>query len=193
RSAVTAKQAMLTSGARKGTYAQFATAAAEVKLAEEPKIKEPGNWWLLGQPLARLDVPVKVNGSAAYAIDTELDNMVYAAAKNTPVPWGRLVSYDTSAIKDRPGIFGVIEFRAVDGKRDTHHLQDAIAVVADTWYRARTAIDLIKCEWDFGTNGDVSDATQEAQAKHLWETSGPLSNQTANNPPAMIPPPHPLR
>lgn len=181
RASVTAHQGELSAGNNRGTYAEFATAAAEVTLAEEPAIKAYGDWWLLGKDLPRLDVPVKVNGSAAYAIDTELDDMVYAAVRNTPVPWGRLVSYDASAAEGRPGILGIVEFRAEDGKRGPNHLQDGIAVVADSWYRAKTALDLITFEWDFGDEGNISDATQRSEAERLWEVPGEISNEAGDN------------
>ncbi len=178
RSEVTAKQGELSAGDKRGTYAEFATAAADVTLPEEPAIKKPGDWWLLGKELARMDVPVKVNGSAAYAIDTELDGMVYAAVKNPPVPWGRLVSYDASVVEGRPGVLGVVEFRAQDGKRDTSDLQDGIAVVADSWYTAKVAADMIPIEWDFEGKDTISDATQAAEAKRLWDVPGTVSNET---------------
>jgi isoquinoline 1-oxidoreductase beta subunit len=97
RSEVVAKQGMLSAGGHSGTYAEFATAAAQIKLEQEPAIKQPGQWWLLGQATPRLDVPVKVNGSAQFAIDTRLDGMVYAAVKSCPVPWGRLKRFDFAA------------------------------------------------------------------------------------------------
>jgi isoquinoline 1-oxidoreductase beta subunit len=187
RSGVIAKQGKLTAGAKSGSYAQFATAAAGVKLTAEPEIKKnPREWWLLGKELPRLDVPVKVNGSATYAIDIELDGMVYAAVRNSPVPWGRLVRYDASAIQGRPGIVGVVEFKAEPGKRGANHLQDAVAVVADSWYRAKTALDLIKFEWDAGANAAVSDATQAAEAKRLWTVQGEISKEAGSDPRPMI-------
>ncbi|MCT7376783.1 hypothetical protein [Chelativorans salis] len=120
---------------------------------------------------------MKVNGSAHYAIDTRLDGMVYAAVKNCPVPWGRLVSYDAEAARNRPGVVAVIEFRAEEGKTGSDHLQDAIAVVADSWYRTKTALDLMSVEWDFGPEGQVSDETQASEAKRLWEEAGDVSRQ----------------
>jgi len=186
RSAVTAKQGELSAGNNKGTYAEFATAAASVTLDEEPTIKPYGDWWLLGKELPRLDVPVKVNGSAAYAIDTELDDMVYAAVKNTPVPWGRLVSYDASVIENRPGILGVVEFRAEEGKRGPNHLQDGLAVVADSWYRAKVALDLIQIDWDFGSEGEISDSTQRSEAERLWDLPGTVSNEVGGDTLAII-------
>jgi isoquinoline 1-oxidoreductase beta subunit len=186
RADVTARQGVLTAGGNSGTYAEFATAAAGIQLAEEPAIKAPGDWWLLGTELARLDVPVKVNGSATFAIDIELDNMVYAAVKNPPVPWGRMVGYDASAIEVRPGILGVVEFRATPGNTGTNHLQDGIAVVADSWYRAKVALDLIPVEWDFGDTANISDATQEAEAHRLWEVEGTVSGEEGSNAAVMI-------
>ncbi|MFW6027945.1 MAG: molybdopterin cofactor-binding domain-containing protein [bacterium] len=177
RAEVTAHQGMLTAGDRNATYAEFATAAAGVTLDREPNIKRPDQWWLLGTEVSRLDVPVKVNGSAHYAIDTRLDGMVYAAVKNCPVPWGRLVSYDADSVKHRRGAIAGIEFRAEEGRTGSNHLQDAVAVVADSWYPAKTALDLIPVEWDFGRDGQASNETQAAEAKRLWEETGDVSHE----------------
>ena len=69
--------------------------------------------------------------------------MVYAAVKASPVPWGTLKSYNFDAIKDRPGVIAAVQLKAVPGKRDQPDLQDAVAVVADSWYRAKTALELL--------------------------------------------------
>ena len=150
RSSIEARLGTLKAGTRTGTYAEFATAAAAITLPEEPAIKKPGDWWLLGKPLKRLDVDVKSNGSAIYAIDVQVPNMVYAAVKACPVPWGTLKRYDDSAIKNRPGILAVVALKAVPGKTDNSDLQDAVAVVADSWWRAKTALEQITIEWDYG-------------------------------------------
>ncbi len=184
--AVVAKQGMLTSGAHSGTYAEFATAAGEITLALEPAIKPPGEWWLLGQPIARLDVPVKVNGSAHFSIDTHLEGMVYAAVKSCPVPWGGLRSYDFEAIKDRPGVIAAVELKAVEGNTRTSDMQNGVAVVADTWYRAKTALDLMPVEWDYGPEDAVSNATQAAEAQRLFEVSGDVSHESGGDALAMI-------
>jgi isoquinoline 1-oxidoreductase beta subunit len=145
RSSIEARLGTLTSGAYSGTYAEFATAAAKISLPEEPAIKTPDQWWLLGKPLKRLDVDVKSNGSAVYAIDAQVPNMVYAAVKACPVPWGRLVRFDDAAIRKRPGIIDVVALKAVAGKTENSDLQDAVAVVADELVAgedsARRAVD----------------------------------------------------
>ncbi len=178
RSQVEAKLGMLTAGSRSGTYGEFAEAAAKVVLDKEPEIQtDPAKWWLLGKPRQRLDIPHKVNGSAQFAIDTRLPGMVYAAVKASPVPWGTLKSYNFDAIKGRPGVIAAVQLKAVPGKRAQPDLQDAVAVVADTWYRAKTALDLLPIEWDFGDSAKASTADYYAQGHKLMEQKGLVSGK----------------
>src|SRR5688572_688664 len=175
RSAVDAKLGMLTSGSNKGSYAQFAAAAAQVKLDKEPEIKKPSEWWLLGKGHQRLDIPHKVDGSAQYAIDTRVPGMVYAAVKASPVPWGKVKSYNFEAIKSRPGVIAAVELKAVEGKRDQSDMQNGVAVVADSWYRAKTALDLMPIEWDFGDSVKQSTQSLYDDGHKLFEQKGNVS------------------
>ncbi len=186
RSEVVAKQGMLSAGGRSAAYAEFAGAAAGIELDREPAIKPPGEWWLLGQPTLRLDAPPKVNGSAHFTIDTRLEGMVYAAVKSCPVPWGGLRSYDFDAVRDRPGVIAAIELKAVEGRRSTTDMQNGVAVVADTWYRAKTALDLMPVEWDYGPEGEVSNATQAEHAGRLLEEPGEVSHESGGDALGMI-------
>jgi len=176
RTDVVARQGILRAGGHSASYAEFATAAAGITLDEEPAIKTPDQWWLLGNPTPRVDVSVKVDGSAQYSIDTRLDGMVYAAVKCCPVPWGGLKRYDAKAIEGRNGIIAVVELQAVDGKTGAADMQNGVAVVADTWYRAKTALDLLPIEWDFGPEKDVSSDSQAAEAARLFAETGEVSN-----------------
>jgi isoquinoline 1-oxidoreductase beta subunit len=178
RSQVEARLGVLTAGDRTGTYGEFAEAAAKVKLEKEPEINiDPAKWWLLGKSQQRVDIPHKVNGSAQYAIDTRLPGMVHAAVKASPVPWGTLKSYNFDAIKSRPGVIAAVPLRAVPGKRGQPDLQDAVAVVADTWYRAKTALDLLPIEWDFGDSAKASTASYYAEGHRLMEQIGKVSGK----------------
>jgi isoquinoline 1-oxidoreductase beta subunit len=172
RGAVEARLGELKSGTHSGTYAQFATRAAAITLPEEPAIKTPDQWWLLGKPLKRLDVDVKSNGGAVYAIDVRVSDMVYAAVKACPVPWGGLRSFDFNAIRNRPGIIAAFEFKALPGRTALSDMQNAVAVVADSWYRAKTALDQMPIEWDYGPNANVSTESQLAEARRLLDQPG---------------------
>src|SRR5690606_705140 len=168
---------ILASGSKRGTYAEFATAAAGATLEREPAIKTPEEWWLLGTPTARLDAAVKVDGSARLAIDARPDGMVYDAARCCPVPWGRLVSHDFDSIRERPGVIAAVELRSAPGRTDNSDMRDGVAVVADSWYHANTALDAMPIEWDFGPEGEISSATQAAKAEELLESTGNVSRE----------------
>jgi len=118
-----------------------------------------------------------VNGSAQYSIDTRLPGMVYAAVKASPVPWGKLKSFNFDAIKNRPGVIGAYELRAVPGKRGQPDLQDAVAVVADSWYRAKTALDLLPIEWDAGEAGKLNNAWHSANATKMLGEKGTMTKE----------------
>ncbi len=178
RSQIEAKLGILTSGNRSATYGEFAEAAAKVQLDKEPAIvTDPAKWWLLGKPTQRLDIPHKVDGSAQYAIDTRVPGMVYAAVKASPVPWGTLKSYNFDAIKNRPGVIAAVQLKAVPGKRGQPDLQDAVAVVASSWYRAKTALDLMPIEWDFGDSAKTSSAQYYEEGRKLMDQKGQISGK----------------
>lgn len=182
RSQVVARQGVLSSGDKRGTYGDFATAAAGVTLAEEPKIKKYGDWWLLGKDVPRMDVAVKVNGSAIYPIDVRLPGMVYAAVRSSPVPGGRLKSFNFAAIKDRPGIIAAVELKQVKEKLANADLRSGVAVVADSFYRAKTALDLMPIEWDFGAGVQYSYEGMSAQAKELMGRDAQHSEEVRGDP-----------
>ncbi len=194
---VTAKNSMLTSGNNSGTFGDFAVAAAGVTLAADPILKTPEEWTFLGQDIQRGDIPVKVNGSAKYAIDTMLPGMVYASVRNSPVPWGMLKSFDFDAIKDRPGVLAAIELKQFDGERvdsrgrdqtrSGNALHSAVAVIADTWYHANTALDLMPIEWEAGNpSAAVSGASLAASLNGLLGQEGEVRSEVGDNPLPLI-------
>jgi len=151
-----------TPSGRQTTYGAMATKAAHIKLPDPSKIKikGPDQFTLIGTEQKNLDVPLKVTGKAVYGIDIDLPGMLYAAAKACPVFGGKVKSYDFNAIKNRPGVHSVVTFtgrtfeQAPDnGTSGTEHRSNGIAVVADTWWHAKTALDLMPIEWDVGPNG----------------------------------------
>jgi isoquinoline 1-oxidoreductase beta subunit len=142
---------------RKTTYGTVAAAAARLT-PPDPKgiaLKNPKDWKIAGKPMKRLDTADKLDGSKVYAIDIKLPGMLHAAIKACPVFGGKLVSYDESKISGRPG------FRRVVKVNDS-----TVAVVADTWWRARSALEALPIVWDEGAGAAQSSATI---AKHLEE------------------------
>ena len=127
------------------TYGKVADAAAKIAPPAAVTLKDPKDWKLAGKRLARLDTVDKVTGKQIYGADLVLPGMLNAAIKDCPVFGGKLKSFDAAAIEKRPGIKKVV--RVSDS---------AVAVVADTWWRAKAALDALPIVWDNGPNERVS-------------------------------------
>lgn len=148
RSQVAAQDSVLSSGNRSGTFAEFATAAAGITLEEEPTIKTPDQYWLLGRAVNRIDVPLKVDGKAIYGIDINLPGMLYAASMVSPVAGGTVRGIREDSVMGLPGVVKVVEFG--QGNTNPRFLRNGVAVVADTWWHAKTALDQLSVDWDLG-------------------------------------------
>ena len=130
---------------RTTTYGKVADAAAKIAPPAAVTLKDPKDWKLAGKRLARLDTVDKVTGKQIYGADLVLPGMLNAAIKDCPVFGGKLKSFDAAAIEKRPGVKKVV--RVGDS---------AVAVVADTWWRAKSALDALPIVWDNGPNEKVS-------------------------------------
>jgi isoquinoline 1-oxidoreductase beta subunit len=128
---------------RTTTFAAVAVDAAKIEI-EDPPLKDPKHWKLLGTPRRRLDVLDKVTARPVYAIDVRLPGMLYAAIRQCPVFGGSVKSVDESAIAGMKGVRRVVR------------MADSVAVVADSWWRAKRALDVLPIVWDQQGNGGVS-------------------------------------
>jgi isoquinoline 1-oxidoreductase subunit beta len=149
----TAAQGVITHGpsGRSVTFGAIAAAAADMKPPTQVALKDPKDWKLIGTRQRRLDVPDKIAGKPIYAIDVQLPNMLCAAIVQCPVFKGTLKAVDETG------------FTAMKGIRQVVKLPDAVAVVADSWWRAKKAAEALPVTWDFGRNSEVSSGTIRAQ------------------------------
>jgi isoquinoline 1-oxidoreductase subunit beta len=142
---------------RSTSYGKVAAAAAQLTPPDEKsiKLKDPKDWTIAGKPMKRLDTADKLDGSKVYAIDVKLPGMLLAAIRDCPVYGGKLTSFDEAKIAGMPGV-----------RRAVRVSDSAVAVVADTWWRAKTALDALPIVWDEGPNASQS---SEMIAEHLRE------------------------
>jgi isoquinoline 1-oxidoreductase beta subunit len=127
-------------------FGEVAEAAAQLSPPADVKLKDPKDWTLLGTSQKRLDTADKVTGKPIYGIDLRVPNMLHAAILQSPVFGGTLKSYDEAKIGGMKGVRRVVA------------LPDAVAVVADSWWQAKTALDALPVVWNEGQNGQVSSA-----------------------------------
>ena len=130
-------------------YGAVAAKAATIKLDNEPAIKSPDQYNLIGTRVRRFDVEVKSRVQAVYGIDVRLPDMVYAATKQSPTYGGSLKSFDFESIRRRPGVIAAVPMEGLGAA-------SGIAVVADTWWHAKTALDAMPVTWDQGSNANGS-------------------------------------
>jgi isoquinoline 1-oxidoreductase beta subunit len=130
---------------RTTSFGKVAAAAAQLPVPQQVSLKDPKDWTLIGKRMARLDTVEKVNGKQIYGADLTLPGMLNAAIKDCPVFGGKLVKYDEAAILSRKGVRKVV--RVSDS---------AVAVIADTWWQAKTALDALPIDWNFGEHAKAS-------------------------------------
>ncbi len=136
----------------------------------EITLKDPSTWTIAGTSVLRLDTADKLDGSRKYAIDLTLDGMLLGAVKQTPVLGGKIVSFDADAVMGMPGVRQVVQIG-----------EDTVVVVADTWWRAKTALDALPIEWDLGENATFGMADLEAMLNDgLTATEAFVGNQSGD-------------
>ena len=128
-------------------YGELAAAAGKLPVPDKVALKDPADWTVIGKPLPRLDTVEKTNGTAQYAIDLALPGMLNAAIAQSPVFGGKLGRFDASSVSSRSGVRHVL---AVG--------DNAVAVVADTWWQAKTALEALDVTWDEGTAAGLDSA-----------------------------------
>jgi isoquinoline 1-oxidoreductase subunit beta len=126
---------------RTTTYGKVAVHAGKLTPPTDVALKDPKDWKIAGKRLARLDTVDKVTGAQVYGMDIKLPGMLNAAIRDCPVFGGTVKSVDSTAAMKRKGVKKVL--RVGDS---------AVAVVADTWWHAKTALDAVNIEWDNGIN-----------------------------------------
>jgi isoquinoline 1-oxidoreductase subunit beta len=133
---------------RTTTYGKVVEAAAKLSPPAEVKLKDPKDWKLIGKGVKRLDTPDKVVGATVYGIDVKLPGMLNAAIADCPVTGGKVKGFDEAKIAGMKGVKKVVKVG------DT-----AVAVIADTWWHAKTALDALPIVWDEGENAKVTSAS----------------------------------
>src|SRR6266513_3053948 len=154
---------------RKLRFGQVAQAASKLEPPKEVKLKDPREWNLIGKAARRLDIPDKVKGKPLFGIDVQLPGMAYAAIAQCPVFRGKLVTVADERIKGLRGLIKVVK------------LEDAVAVVADNWWRANRMLKLLAIEWDVGANGGAStESIREFVRFGLEDSSVPVARNDGN-------------
>ena len=166
-----------TSSGRKTTYGKVAELASTLTPPNPQSIalKDPRKWKVAGQPYARIDTANKVNGTKVYGADLQMPGMLCASVKSCPVFGGKLVSYDAAKVQGMRGVKGVVQIN-----------DHAVAVVADTWWRANTALNALPIVWDEGKAANVSQDDINKMLRNGLDEQGDFWQRKVGNAPEVI-------
>lgn len=140
----TASGKVLGPDGKQASYGSLVKAAAGQPVPATPKLKDPANFKLLGKPLRRLDTPAKVNGTATFGIDMQIDGLLVAVMARAPLPGAKIVSVDDSQAK------------AVKGVQQVIRLENGVAVLTNGYWTAKKGRDALDVRWDLGDHAQLS-------------------------------------
>jgi len=153
---------------RRAHYASLATSAADLPVPDNPPLKDPSTYRILGRPIPRTDTPLKVNGTARFGIDIKQPGMKIAMVSRCPVFGGRAATWDAGAAL------------GVQGVRGVYQIERGVAVVADDTWSAIKGRRALTVEWDEGdtrtlTSGEISERLRRAA-----EAGGAVAQDTGS-------------
>jgi isoquinoline 1-oxidoreductase beta subunit len=156
-------------GGKKATFGALAKAASALPVPKDVVLKDAKDFKLVGKATKRLDTPMKVNGTAEFGIDVTLPGMVYASLEQCPVIGGKVKSFDASKAKAMPGVLAVVQ------------IDDGVAVVATSYWRAKKGRDVLTVEWDEGAGATITNASMIAGMRVAAKNDKPLSINRAGD------------
>jgi isoquinoline 1-oxidoreductase subunit beta len=156
-----------TSSDKKLTYAELVAEASKLTPPANPPLKAPANFKVIGQSIARKDIPLKTDGTAIYGMDITVPGMLYASVERTPMFIGKVVSYDEAKAKAVPGVKHVVKTqRNVWGR-----VREGVAVVAENYWAAEQGRKALDVKW--GTGDFEKTSSESLLAKYKEDGKQP--------------------
>jgi len=155
-------------GSKTLPYAALAAAAARQPVPKNVALKPPGEFSVIGKPLARLDGAGKARGQTVFGIDVKQPGMVYAALAPCPVLGGKVASFDAGTALKRPGVRKVVD------------IGEGVAVIADHYWEARSALADLKIQWNEGPAARLDTEAIYATLERSRDKPGAVIRQAGN-------------
>ena len=150
---------------RTAPFAEFAEAVADMTPPAKPTLKTPDQFTIMGRRVERHDIPSKTDGTAVFALDVRLPDMVYATVQRAPAFGGGVAAVDDEATRAIDGVLDVIELPKADvgGIVGAFTSAESIAVVANSYWTAKRGLDALDVTWEKTENDAVSSEAIFAQ------------------------------
>ena len=168
----TDKGFVLGPGGKKLSYGQLAEAAGKIPVPQNVALKDPKDFKLIGKPTKRLDSSDKVTGKATFGLDVQRKDLHTALVAHPPVFGAKVKEFVVEKVRAIPGVTHVIETR------------NGVAIVAKSFWAAKTGRDALKVDWDLGPNAALSTEALSVQFRETAKTPGRPAKK-ADNPEAI--------
>jgi isoquinoline 1-oxidoreductase beta subunit len=156
-------------GGKRMSYGMAAPKAAQMEPPKDVPLKPVSAFKVVGNAKQkRLDTPMKVAGKPIFGIDTRVPGMMYAAVAMSPYLGGKVKSYDDSRAKNMPGVKAVVQYSR------------GVAVVADSYWQAKKAKDLLRVQWDEGPNAGLNMGKIWGDLKEAAKQPGAVFRESGN-------------
>ena len=153
---------------RRLKYGALVDKAAALPVPTAVTLKDPKNFKVLGNSLARLDVPAKVNGSAVFGIDVKLPGLLTAKVVRCPVFGGKVARFNADKAKAVPGVKNVVQ------------ISTGVSVVADNYWSASQGAQALEITWDEGPLAKLTSAEILTRYKELAQKPGKVARNDGN-------------
>jgi len=156
--AITLRDRTVSGAGSSAGIGSLVAAAATRDVPAEPRLKPPSEWRVIGvDQKARLDTPAKIDGSAKFSMDVQLDNQMVVAIKRSPRLGGIVATFDDSAARAVPGFIMAIQMPDNKG----------VMAYAETTWAAFQARDALEIEWDFSAAESRSSDSLSAELRDM--------------------------
>ncbi len=161
---------------KSASYGDLVDAASKLSVPQNPTLKDPKDFQLIGKPIPRPDIPLKVDGTAQFGIDSKIPGMLHASVDHCPVFLGKVKSFDDSAAKAVEGVKYVLASERMMNRQTLY----GVAVIADSYYAAEQGRKALRVEWDYGRNTGINSDDLFAHYRELTQTEGDIAKQVGD-------------
>ncbi len=154
-------------GARKLSYGTLAADAARQNAPQSVPLKASA-FTVIGSGLPRLDAADKTRGRTVFGIDVKQPGMLYAALAQCPVIGGRVASFDASLASKRAGVRQVVD------------IGEGVAVIADHYWIAHSALADVRIEWNEGAGAKLDTAAIYAALERAKDAPGSVAKSAGD-------------
>jgi isoquinoline 1-oxidoreductase beta subunit len=173
------------SSRRRAMYTELLAKAATLTppALESVPLKDAKDFKIIGKPTRNVDAQAIVTGKPIFGIDVKVPGMLHAVYEKCPVFGGKVVSANLDEVKALPGVKHAF---VIDGTTNLAGLMPGVAIVAESWWQAKTARDKLRVQWDEGATASQSTENYARQAEAMSKAAPQRSLRRDGDPDATL-------